>query len=82
MIPSTTTEVAVHHECKRFKVKVNVDLYIAAPNADEADTYAMKYVRRALSLNHQQGFKIDIPTHIGTGLIKQGRVTIYHPREM
>lgn len=72
-------EVSIHPECKKFKVRVNVDLYVAAPTEAEADTFAMKYVRRALSLNYQQGFKIDIPVHPGTTLVRQGRVTIYRP---
>lgn len=73
------TEVPIHPDCKKFKVRVNMDLYVAAPNEEEADAFAMKYVRRGLSLNFQQGFKIDIPVHEGTKLIRQGRVTIYHP---
>ena len=75
-------EPDIHQDCQRFKVKVNVDLYIAAPTQEEADLFAMKYVRRALSLNHQQGFVIDVPVHPGTVLQKQGRVSIYHPREL
>ena len=76
------SELGMHPDCQRFKVKVNVDLYITAPTIEEADTFAMKYVRRALSLNHQTGFVIDIPIHVGTELVKQGRVSIYKPREM
>lgn len=73
-------EIPIHPECQTHKIRVNVELYVSAPTMDEADLYAMKYVRRALSLNYQQGFKIDVPVHLGTGLVKQGRVSVYHPR--
>jgi hypothetical protein len=78
----TPNEAPIHSECKSHKVRVNVELYISAPTEEEADLFAMKYVRRALSLNFQQGFSIDVPVHVGTGLIKQGRVSVYHPRVM
>lgn len=70
---------AVHPECQVHKVRLNVELQVMAPSEAEADTYAMKYVRRGLALNHQNGFKIDVPVHVGTGLFRQGRVSIYHP---
>lgn len=73
-------EVPIHPECQRFKVRGNIDLYVTAPSQEEADLYAMKYMRRGMALNHQQGFTPDILLHPGTGLLKQGRVTIYHPR--
>lgn len=66
--------------CETFKIRLNVELYVNAPFRDEAEVYAMKYIRRALSLLHKEGFQIDVVIDPRTMLAKQGRVSIYRPR--